>query len=232
MDNDIIGGGCILLSRQILKSDIWRKPPEYLKIFLHILLNVNHTDGKFPRGSNFFNFADSKPSGVTKDQIYKFLAWSRRKDVNILATQKTTRGIIIKVNNYDKYQSLENYKRQDTQQDNGNTPATQEQDNGNTINNNDNNDKKENNIINIGEKKKFTPPTLEEIKDYCLKRKNGVDPQRFFDYYEAGGWKDSKGKPIKSWKQKMIAVWEDKTKGKSSAPQNSKKENFYMSLSK
>lgn len=223
MDNDIIDGGCILLSRQILKSEIWRKPPEYLKIFLYILLRVNHKDGMFPRGSNFFNFSDEKPSGVTKDQIYKFLAWSKREDVNILATQKATRGVIIKVNNYDRYQTLENYKRQDKRQD-------KPQDNGNTINKYEN---KEiiNNIIDIEEtkSKKFIPPTLEEIKQYCLERKNSVDPQRFYDYYSCSNWKDSKGKPIKNWKQKMIAVWEEK-------PAENKKisniESFYMSLSK
>jgi len=232
MDNDIINGGYILLSRKILKSDIWRKPPEYLKIFLYILLKVNHEGGMFPRGSNFFNFTDEKPSGVTKDQIYKFLAWARQEDVNILATQKATRGVIIKVNNYDLYQTAENYKRQNKKQDNGNTPATQRQDNGNTINKKE---RKEeiNNIINIEEKtKKFIPPTLEEIKNYCLERKNSVDYQRFYDYYNAGGWKDSKGKPIKNWKQKIIAVWEKKAEGNKPAPQISKSESFYMSLSK
>ena len=90
-----------------------------------------------------------------------------------------------------------------------------------------------NNIINIEEKtKKFTPPSIEEITNYCMERKNGVDPQRFFDYYNAGGWKDSKGKPIKNWKQKMIAVWEVKKEGNKPAPQISKSESFYMSLSK
>ena len=28
-----------------------------------------------------------------------------------------------------------------------------------------------------------------------------------YDYYSAGNWKDSKGKRVKNWKQKMIAVW-------------------------
>lgn len=224
MDNEIINGGFILLSRKILCSEIWRKPPEYLKIFLYILLKVNHKDGKFPRGSNFFNFAEERPSGVTINQIYKFLAWARQDKSKILATQKATRGIIIKVNNYDLYQTANNYERQDRRQDNGRTE-------GDTINKNDK--KEENNIINIEEKvKKFTPPSIEEITNYCMERKNGVDPQRFFDYYNAGGWKDSKGKPIKNWKQKMIAVWEVKKEGNKPAPQISKSESFYMSLSK
>ena len=56
--------------------------------------------------------------------------------------------------------------------------------------------------------KQFTPPTLEEVQAYCRERNNNVDAKRFLDYYEAAGWKDQSGKPVKNWKQKMIAVWE------------------------
>ena len=56
--------------------------------------------------------------------------------------------------------------------------------------------------------KQFTPPTLEEVQAYCKERSNNVDAKQFWDYYDAAGWKDQTGKPVKSWKQKMIAVWE------------------------
>lgn len=58
-------------------------------------------------------------------------------------------------------------------------------------------------------RKRFVPPTLEEVKAYCQERKNNVDPNRFFDYYQQGQWKDSKGNPVKNWKQKLI-TWENK----------------------
>ncbi len=56
-------------------------------------------------------------------------------------------------------------------------------------------------------KRKFEPPTLEEIKKYCLERKNNVDAQKFYDYYSVSEWKDKDGKPVRSWKQKVI-TWE------------------------
>jgi hypothetical protein len=60
----------------------------------------------------------------------------------------------------------------------------------------------------IGAKRKrFTPPTLEEVKAYCLERKNNVDPQKFYDYFNASDWIDSKGNKVKNWKQKVI-TWE------------------------
>lgn len=55
--------------------------------------------------------------------------------------------------------------------------------------------------------KRFVPPTLEEVESYCKERNNSVDAKAFYDYYSAGEWKDSKGNPVKSWKQKLI-TWE------------------------
>lgn len=57
--------------------------------------------------------------------------------------------------------------------------------------------------------KRFTPPTLEEITEYCDSRNSPVDPKAFYDYYTAGQWKDAKGNKVQNWKQKII-TWERK----------------------
>ncbi|MEY3429421.1 MAG: hypothetical protein RI930_248 [Pseudomonadota bacterium] len=59
------------------------------------------------------------------------------------------------------------------------------------------------------ESKRFIAPTLEEVKNYCKERNNSVNPQKFFDYYSAGNWKDAKGNSVKNWKQKLL-TWESK----------------------
>lgn len=55
--------------------------------------------------------------------------------------------------------------------------------------------------------KEFVPPTLEEVKQYCLERNNKLDYKYFYDYFTEGNWKDSKGNQVKNWKQKII-TWE------------------------
>ncbi|MBQ4438471.1 hypothetical protein II898_06305 [bacterium] len=57
--------------------------------------------------------------------------------------------------------------------------------------------------------KSFTPPTLEDVKAYIAERGCAavVDAKKFFDYFEAGRWHDSEGKPVRNWKQKLI-TWE------------------------
>lgn len=59
---------------------------------------------------------------------------------------------------------------------------------------------------------RFVPPTLEEVAAYAAARKSGVDPKRFYEYFstpDAQGrtWRDSKGNPVRNWKQKFL-TWE------------------------
>ena len=59
-------------------------------------------------------------------------------------------------------------------------------------------------------KKRFVPPTLDEIAGYVAQRGSSVDARTFFDYYEAAGWKDARGNGVKSWKQKLI-TWKGRS---------------------
>ena len=58
-------------------------------------------------------------------------------------------------------------------------------------------------------KKRFTPPTLEEVKAYVAENGYHVDPEYFYSYYAKGEWIDGQGKPVLNWKQKLI-TWERK----------------------
>jgi len=62
-------------------------------------------------------------------------------------------------------------------------------------------------------KPQFTKPTLEQVKEYNTSRGGYADANKFYDYYEAGNWKDQSGKKIKNWKQKLI-TWENKSSQK------------------
>ena len=63
-----------------------------------------------------------------------------------------------------------------------------------------------NNIKNNISVTRFVKPKLEEIDSYCKDRKNNVDAQQFFDYYESKGWKVGKS-PMKDWKS-AVRTWE------------------------
>ena len=54
--------------------------------------------------------------------------------------------------------------------------------------------------------RKFIPPSIEEVSNYCLERNNSVDPQKWIDYYTSNGWMVGKNK-MKDWKA-AVRTWE------------------------
>lgn len=52
----------------------------------------------------------------------------------------------------------------------------------------------------------FVKPTPAEVADYCKERGKGIDPEEWYDHYEANGWKVGKV-PMKNW-QAAVRTWE------------------------
>ena len=73
----------------------------------------------------------------------------------------------------------------------------------------------------------FTPPSLEDIEDYCRERGNNVDPKKFFDYFSASNWVDGKGNKVRNWKQKVI-TWEGYSRPQ--AKQERKHSNVFLDM--
>ena len=48
-------------------------------------------------------------------------------------------------------------------------------------------------------RKRFTPPTTQEVEAYCLEKGYTVDSDRFIDFYESKGWMIGKNQ-MKDWK--------------------------------
>ena len=63
-----------------------------------------------------------------------------------------------------------------------------------------------NNLDNNLEDKRPTRPSLDDVKSYCRERNNGVDAQKWYNYYSANGWKVGKN-PMKDWKA-AVRTWE------------------------
>jgi hypothetical protein len=70
----------------------------------------------------------------------------------------------------------------------------------------DNNTSINNNITYSNNKGRFKKPTINEINDYCIERKNNIDPETFYDFYESKDWKIGSNK-MKAWKA-CIRTWE------------------------
>ena len=68
----------------------------------------------------------------------------------------------------------------------------------------------------INRKIDFTPPSLEEIKQYIEEKNISVDANQFFNFFDVANWIDSKGNKVKNWKQKLL-TWANYNKPKTEA---------------
>ena len=55
-------------------------------------------------------------------------------------------------------------------------------------------------------RKRFSAPSVDEVRDYCRERGNSIDAETFVDFYASKGWKVGNS-PMKDW-QSAIRTWE------------------------
>ena len=80
----------------------------------------------------------------------------------------------------------------------------------NTNNDNNTDNDTDTSIIPAKPRARFVPPTVEEVRAYCEKRQNGIDPESFVDFYTSKGWMIGKTK-MKDW-QAAVREWERRRK--------------------
>lgn len=82
--------------------------------------------------------------------------------------------------------------------------------------------------IEIEKKKRFSPPTREELQQYITENNYNVDADAFIDFYTSCGWVIGKNKPMKDWKS-TVRNWhrrEHKPAKAKTAPSDSMTHNY------
>ena len=201
----------IRLDRKILDWE-WYGNINTCRVFIHMLLKAYWKDKKIegnviPRGSFPSSYGRlAEETQLTVDEVrtaVKHLIST--KEITKHATSKYT---VFTVNNYDAYQIIPSSFPNNSQTIPERFPTIEEKKEGNI--------KEDTNVS----KKKFVPPSVDEVRAYCAERNNGIDPQSFVDFYESKGWMVGKNH-MRDWKA-AVRTWErNRTK-----PPNSKKGSF------
>ncbi len=200
--------GFIVLDRALLDWQ-WHDNVAAMSLWIHILLKANWRDGWFmgtliSRGSfatSIRNLADE--TGMHPNTIRKWL--KRFKSAGQIELKSTNRFTQIIVINYAKFQDLpDDYVKQRVKQD---VKQSVKQRVDNRTNKQRNN--KTNKESHRAESSKSAEiPTLEDVLNYVAAHSKKVDGSRFFNYYNARGWK-IKGDQVTDWKS-LLDSWEDK----------------------
>lgn len=174
---------------------------------IHFWIEKNRANGKNYFDGYFWTYNSKKAFA----ELFPYMT-ARQIDY---ALQKLIEEDIVITGNYNKvaydrtlwyaitkkgYSILQNCEMEETKLVNGRNDIVQPiPDSNSDIYSNNNSD--------IGQKRtRFTPPTLEEVQAYCKERRNGVNAERFIDYYTSNGWRVGKNK-MKDWKA-AVRTWE------------------------
>jgi hypothetical protein len=198
-----MAGRFIKLYEQITSWE-WYRQPNTVALFIYLLLKANYKDqsfqGKLVRRGQLITSLQklATNTGLTIRQTRTALE-------HLISTGEVTNEAnhqyrLITIVKYDEYQSATNEttnkrqtsdKRSDKRTTNEATPSIE------YIEQKEDIEKIE--PLTRESAKRFTPPTRDEILEFC--RENGltIDADRFLDYYSSNGWKVGKN-PMKDWK--------------------------------
>ena len=195
----------IKIDRNILNWR-WYQNANTMRVFLHLLLTANIADKDFEkitihRGEKLTTY-DKIAFELDLSPMQVRTAIQHLKDTGELTVRKYPKYQVIAIENYDRYQQ---YQQPNNSQITGNQQSDNRQLTGNQQQLKNNKNKRS-----IRRSKEYVrgeiPPTREQVAEYCAERHNGIDAQRFIDFYEARGWMLGKSK-MKDW-QAAVRTWE------------------------
>ena len=192
--------GWIKLHRQIIDTDDWlHEPFTRGQAWVDMLLLANHAEGSF-RVRGIVVHLTRGQLGWSEETLAKRWKWSRGKvrrffseleseTVQRIVQQKNNVSSVITILNYDKYQSDDTAERTPNGTTDGHQTDTKRYTN--------KNDKK--NTVRV--KKSFTPPTLEEVIEFCKEKGyKCFDCQKYHSLRVMNEWTNNQGRKILNWK--------------------------------
>lgn len=209
-----MNGNYIKISRSILEWE-WYQNVNTCRVFLHMLLRANWKEGKFegkviPRGSFVSSYSKlAEECNLTVNEV-------RTAVKHLILTGEITskshaKFSIFTVKNYCGYQEVNKQITSSSQAINKQLTTIEEgkKERREEINNNI---------------KRFSPPSVDEVRAYCFERGNHVDAQYFVDFYSSKDWMIGKNR-MKDWKA-AVRTWERQTRQGETAKHGNKFNNF------
>ena len=213
--------GWIKLHRKLQECWIWRidKAFDERSAWIDLLLSANHKDVKLSFNGELILVKRGQFITSVRKLSEKW-KWNKDKTLKFLRLLESDKMIkrdsdrfrtLITIENYEVYQDLTNAdrtpisERASEQTSERTSERSSDKQECKELKNEKNNSQKES-ITNVIPKKKFTPPTVSEVEEYCQERQNCIDAQSFVDFYESKGWMVGKNR-MKDWKA-AVRTWE------------------------
>ena len=181
----MLQNGFIALHRSLLSWG-WHTDPATGWLFVNLLLMANWTDSEWQgmtieRGQLVTGRkALAAQTGLSEQTVRTSL--NRLKSTNEITIASTNKFSVITIVNYGKFQDVPEMPTSTLSSNlTNNQPAANQQ--------LTTNEQEKQGEQGIKPRKRFTPPSVDEVAAYCRERGNVVDAQRFVDFYASKGWK-------------------------------------------
>lgn len=195
--------GYVRIYRTITKKGYYTQS-EYVHLWVHLIMKATYQDREFLFNNQIQHLKAgqliagrkilSKETGIQESKIERILKCFETEQQ--IEQQTFNKFRIISILNWNEYQQNE---QQNEQQVNNKRTTSEQQVNTYNKEKKDNKEKNKNRGI-------FQIPTLQEVSEYCIERKNKINAQQFIDHYESKGWFIGKNK-MKDWKA-AVRTWE------------------------
>lgn len=185
----------IKIDRNIMQWQ-WYKDHNTKDVFIHMLLKANVKPHNFKgvtvgRGELVTSINSlASETGLSLKNVRTAL--KHLEATGEVAIKRHSRFSVISILSYDRYQG----NRHSSGQSSGNQVATIKE------------YKKD---INIQEEREQVPLSAREVSSFVFDNGLDVDPEAFWNYYEANGWVTAAGTPVRNWKA-LCRTWNGKPK--------------------
>ena len=200
--------GWVKVHRKLLDNPVVCKDADHIAVWMFMLLSATHTPQQVLFGGDVITLkpgqfisgrsAISKAVKVEENKVNRIIKFFKKQQ--LIEQQASTKNSLFTILNWNEYQESE---QQNEQQVNSNCTTSEHKQ--------ECKNERMKEIIESGAKtKRFSPPTVEEVKAYCLEHGYNVDAERFVDFYSSKGWLVGKTK-MKDWKA-AVRSWHSRNK--------------------
>lgn len=187
-----------------LRAAPWRNEPKTVAVYFFLRMNAVH----FPSGWNCIPMEPGQilsgraqiaaETGLTQNEVRTALEHLKRTGyITIKTTNKYSVFSFVDKENWGSFDECTTSRP--ASESTNKSPADHQQTT--TIKRLGNNDTKDK-----APRKRFSPPSVDEVAAYCRERGNTVDAQTFCDFYAAKGWRVG-AQPMRDWKA-AVRTWE------------------------
>ena len=229
-----MNNGYIKLYRKCLENEFFlEKPFDRWRAFEYLLISARYKPSRVILKGQVIEL-EAGQLIVSEKKLAEKWDWSRGKvrrflslleSLQMIQVNGTAYGTLVTIENYTKYQCDGTSDGTTDSTSGGTSDSTSDGTSDGTHIKKDKKVKKvkkDKNIYNNARARackthtaNFSPPDIQDVKAYCIERKNNVDPERFIDFYEAKGWMVGKNK-MKDWRA-AVRNWERNEASKSAA---------------